>query len=180
MNNNDNINLDIPILGFLVNQPKHGYELFKELSDSDGVGMVYRIKIGRLYAILKKLEARELIRAQTKKAGSRPPRNIYYITKKGKELFLIWMGTPIDHGRDFRVLFLIKLFFIKRSAEVSIKEIFSIQKEECKKWLEKLRGSVKQSEGFESFEGIVKQYRISQIKGFIQWIEWCEEGVEQK
>jgi len=180
MNINDNLNLNIPILGCLVNQPKHGYELFKDLSDPEGIGQVYRIKIGRMYAILKKLEEGNLIKAQIEKEGNRPPKKTYYITKRGKESFNDWMDTPIKHGRDFRILFLIKLFFIKRIKEISEDTIFLAQKAECKRWMHGLKSDTEYQDGHESFERVVNQFRISQIKGYIQWIKWCEKGIKNQ
>ena len=58
VNNMENVDLEIALLGFLFEKAKHGYELYKEISDPVGIGGVWRVKIGKMYSMLKKLESR--------------------------------------------------------------------------------------------------------------------------
>ncbi len=66
----NNINdSDISILGFLVTEPMHGYELHKQVTDLSGFGIVWNIKIGKLYAMLNRLEKDGLIKIGDFKGG---------------------------------------------------------------------------------------------------------------
>ena len=102
----ENTDLEKALLGFLFKGPKHGYELYKEISSPMGIGGVWRVKIGKMYSMLKKLESQGLIRATSQQDGNRPPKNTYFLTLQGKKSFKDWMGTPIRRGRDLRNLFL--------------------------------------------------------------------------
>jgi PadR family transcriptional regulator, regulatory protein AphA len=173
-------NIEIAILGFLIDNPKHGYELFKELKNPNGIGEVYRIKIGKMYSILKKFEEKELIFAKTIHVGNRPPKNLYRITKIGKTAFSNWMVKPIVRGRDFRIIFLLKLFFLINRSEFNEIDLISNQKNECKEWAKRINISNKQINEITSFNRIVKQYRLSQIDGYIKWLNWCERIINEK
>ena len=175
MNNMENNNLDKVILGFLFDKPKYGYDLHKEISNQKEIGQVYRIKIGKLYALLRRLESKKLIREKIEQKGKRPPKNIFNITKKGKEAFIDWMYSPIEHGRDLRIYLLMKIFFIKKEEFFDYQIILDNQRKECQNWLDRLMGSdVKKT----SFEWFVAQYRIAQVNGFLNWIDWCKKNIK--
>ena len=183
MNNMENINnenIELVLLGFLFENPKHGYELYKEVSDPFGIGQVYKIKIGKMYSILKKLETQKLIDATILQEGNRPPKNLYQLTKSGESTFNDWMSTPIEHGRDFRVLFLLKLFFINRSKTYHARDLISKQSQECRKWEKRILGSMNEKTSENSYQQIVAQYRLSQIEGYSKWLDWCERKINEK
>jgi len=115
LNNMENSDLEIALLGFLFNNSKHGYELYKEISNPMGIGGVWRVKIGKMYAMLKKLESQDFIRATSERDGNRPSKNTFFLTIQGKNIFKKWMITPIKHGRDLRILFFIEDLFYKKN-----------------------------------------------------------------
>ena len=82
LNNMENADLEKALLGFLYKGPKHGYELFKEISNPMEIGEVWRVKIGKMYSMLKKLESQDFIRATSEQDGNRPPKNTFFITIK--------------------------------------------------------------------------------------------------
>src|SRR5438093_383044 len=45
------------LLGFLQQQPMHGYEIYQHLAGLAGLGLVWQVKQSHLYALLDKLEA---------------------------------------------------------------------------------------------------------------------------
>lgn len=176
----DNAALEKAFLGFLKNGPVHGYQLHKDISDPMGIGGVWHIKIGKMYSILKNLEAQGLIRATTEKEGNRPQKNSYLLTKQGESTFGKWMLAPIKHGRDLRILFLLKIYFVKRRGFKNWMEMISNQKTECEKWKERYKPTQIKKNAIQSFNWYVKKYRLSQIDGFIKWLDWCGETIEEE
>ena len=71
MNNSDNI--EVSVLGFLYDQSKHGYDLHKDISDLSGIGIVWRVKMGRLYAMLHRLEKKYVDRTRIRARGKQTP-----------------------------------------------------------------------------------------------------------
>jgi PadR family transcriptional regulator, regulatory protein AphA len=180
VNNMSDENIELVLLGFLINKPKHGYEIFKEVSNPNGIGNVYRIKIGKMYSILKKFEEKDYIFSKTIHEGKRPPKNLFNLTKKGEIAFESWMVNPITHGRDFRILFLLKLFFIKSSKKINGLTLISSQKIECEEWAKRIKLLIINENGITEYQRIVKQYRLSQVEGYINWLDWCERTVNEK
>jgi len=177
LNNMNNAELEIALLGFLVTGAKHGYELHKEISDPVGIGGVWHVKIGKMYSMLKKLEKQGLIKAISGQDGNRPPKTTYFLTKHGKSTFDDWMITPINHGRDLRILFLLKIYLMRKD-EINIKKnVIFKQKVECERWKERYRVDFKERYKENSFIWFVKKYRSSQIDGFINWLNWCGETI---
>jgi DNA-binding PadR family transcriptional regulator len=180
MNNMENADLEITLLGYLFDGPKHGYELYKEISDPMGIGGVWRVKIGKMYSILRKLESQGFISATSERDGNRPPKNTLFLTKKGKNIFNKWMRTPIKHGRDIRILFLMKIYFLKRSELFNGKDLILKQKAECENWKERYKPVPQERVGENSFNLFVRKYRSSQIDGFIDWLDWCGKAIGEK
>ena len=181
----NNINdLDISLLGFLCAQPMHGYELHKQVTDLSGFGIVWRIKIGKLYAMLGKLEKEGFIKSTFAKEGNRPARNEFSITSTGEKIFDSWVVFPVNHGRDFRTIFLLKLYFALRIGVDCAKILITSQNDACNSWLSErmiqnqedlLSGKTNEN----SFQRIVNKYRQIQIQGYLEWLEWCKESLKR-
>jgi len=72
-------------LGLLQEGPKHGYEIKKEI---DGVVSQFTgVDLKSVYYPLKSLEERGMVSKTVGRAGRRPEKYIYKITRKGKEEF---------------------------------------------------------------------------------------------
>ena len=179
MNNIKRNTLEISLLGFLLEDPKHGYEIHKELSDLAGIGEVWRVKIGKLYSILKKLESGGFIQSKTSHEGNRPPKNTFNLTEKGKETFFEWIDTPINHGRDFRILFNEDLFYIE-SELFDGKKLINKQLAVCEIWKKRFTSESKEMKNNKTFLKLVKAYRCSQIDGYINWLEWCRDVIGEE
>ncbi len=177
MNNMENVDLEIALLGFLFEKAKHGYELYKEISDPGGIGGVWRVKIGKMYSMLKKLESQGLIQATSGQDGNRPPKTTYLLTNKGRSIFNEWMITPIKHGRDLRILFLIKIYIMRKDELLYKKDLILKQKAECEKWKDSYKFDSQERNEENSFLWFVRKYRSSQINGFINWLDWCGKEI---
>ena len=133
--------LELAILGVLQEQPLHGYELKKRLSEM--LGSFWGVSFGSLYPALRRLERAEAIEVvsglptDTTAASSRPmpptgslkgeaaaarirllpsptgrrPRKAYRITPRGHEQFIQLLSAD-DTGDDER-LFTLKLAFCR-------------------------------------------------------------------
>jgi DNA-binding PadR family transcriptional regulator len=74
------------ILGVLLRYgPQHGYQLKKTISEE--LEDFTQIKLPTIYYHLEKLSAKGLLSGTSEKAGARPEKTIYAITKAGTEAF---------------------------------------------------------------------------------------------
>ena len=103
------------VLGLLVEQPRHGYDIAAELQPDTEVGEVWRLPRALVYRAITRLQALQLAEAQGTQPGSGgPPRTVHSATEEGRRRFDDWLATPVDHLRDLRAEFLLKLVFARR------------------------------------------------------------------
>jgi PadR family transcriptional regulator, regulatory protein AphA len=177
--NTQSDDLYISLLGFLYDQPKHGYELFKEISDLSGIGLVWRVKMGHLYAMLHRLEEENWVECTVTQAGNRPQRNQFNITASGKARFDDWQTQPVQKGRDFRIVFLLKMYFAMQRGGKRVNSLIKNQKITCENWLKDFNANQKTDDAAE-FRQIVVNFRLTQIKGYQEWLDWCKVHIGTK
>ncbi len=103
--------LDLVVLGFLDQQPMHGYEIIGYF-EKRGIEMWTRVKTPSVYKALQRLEKKEYITGEMKREGNKPPRKVFTITGSGKEYFMeilrsfLWgkgqFQTPLDFWNALR------------------------------------------------------------------------------
>ncbi len=103
------------VLGELMDEPHHGYQLHKILSTL--LGPFRQISWGVLYPLIRQLENEELLVSNTEGASEKGDRETasnrqrkqYSITPTGQERFYTLMLGQDDYSADYRELFTIKL-----------------------------------------------------------------------
>ncbi len=165
--------LDFVLLGMLAQQPRHGYDLHKELSSLEGLGLVWHIKQAQLYALLDKLEIQGHLTSVPVTSISHPPRKEYHLTTSGLKVFKAWMLSPVEHGREIRQDFLAKFYFARLYGEETARQVIEAQR----KVLDEIQARM-ETEGnalptSQYYEKQVYQFRKKQIQAFIDWLDCC-------
>ena len=173
--------LEISLLGFLLDKSRHGYELHRLVTDRRGFGGVWRLKIGNLYAMLNKLHEAELVSVKNYQSGNRPVRNVYQITKNGEAIFQNWIISPVVHGRDFRHLFFLKFYFALSQGKEKATKLLVAQKAECKKWQANFFTQISGDTNLQvNYQKLVIHYRIRQIGSDLEWLDWAEKIITEE
>ena len=104
------------ILGLLYFEDAggHGYDLARHFGDDQPLGDVLKLEPGMLYHHLKKLARTGWVTVDVEPQGTRPPRQVYTLTDDGREELLRWLREPVQHTREIRLEFLIKLYFARQ------------------------------------------------------------------
>lgn len=76
-------NLEVVLLGLISERPMYGYEIEKVIKEK-GIRNWVNIGFSSIYAALKKLEGKNLIRSKIEFSDVKPAKKIYSITKEGK------------------------------------------------------------------------------------------------
>lgn len=97
--------LALAVLGLLIEQPMHPYEMAATLRERNK-GTSFKITTGSLYDVVQALHRDGWIRAvETVRAGARPERTVYEHTELGREEFLTWIDQlirePVDEHTKF-------------------------------------------------------------------------------
>ncbi len=163
--------IESALLGYLREQPLHGYEIYQRLSEPDGLWLVWRIKQSRLYAMLDRLENAGFVAATVEPQKNRPPRKVFHLTPAGERAFLAWVRSPVPRGRQVRLEFLVKLFFARREGSEVVGDLVTDQSELCRQWLAAEEASAASLGDEQPYNRLVHQFRIGQIRAMLVWLE---------
>lgn len=179
MSRTGSLSIEHALLGFLLEQRRHGYAMYQELEDPTELGPVWQIKLSQLYALLGKLEDAGFIVATVEPQESKPPRKLYKLTTDGEKAFAAWVQSPVKHGRSLRLEFLVKLYFARRQGLKSAAQLLSAQRELCRDWAEAETEIIRQErEGGRRYSRLVHAFRLGQVEAMIAWLDQCEAELE--
>jgi PadR family transcriptional regulator, regulatory protein AphA len=168
------LSIEHALLGFIQEQPLHGYEIHQRLQAAQQLGLVWHLKQAHLYALLSKLEADGLIAAEVIPQDARPPKRLLHLTEHGRAAFDGWVSTPVQHGRDLRIEFLAKLFWAQQRGAAVIEQLIASQREECRSWLRHLQAELEHSDDTQPYAALVLEFRRGQINAMLDWLDSCE------
>lgn len=166
---------DLALLGFLNEQPMYGYEIHQRMSDPSGLGQVWNLKQSQLYALMGKLEEEGFISSELQVQETRPARKVFHLTTTGTQVFLDWLHSPVEHSRDMRLDFLVKLYFIRSEGDTALNQLIQKQAEVCRIWLKYQEDHVQTGQNPPVYEWYVRQFRKKQIQAFLSWLEQCRQ-----
>jgi len=171
------LSIEYVLLGFLEQNPIHGYDMFKKITSFDAISLVWTIKQSQLYALLERLEEEGLIASTLISGESHPNRKQYHITSIGRQTFYAWRISPVLHGRDIRMEFLAKMYFALQSGPETVLELIEDQKANCYEWLSQIQNDLMNTTEEQIYERIVFQYRGRQVQATIDWLEETRKSI---
>jgi DNA-binding PadR family transcriptional regulator len=111
---------DWAVLAIVAEAPTHGFAVARELSATGAVGQVWTVARPLVYRSLATLTDRGLIeeRGETQ-SGRGPTRTMVRATRTGRAALVRWLDTPVEHVREVRTAFLLKLALNDRAGRAS-------------------------------------------------------------
>lgn len=104
------------VLGLLAETPSHGFAIARKLEADEDLGRIYTVRRPLVYRALDRLVDRGLAApAHVERGDSGPNRVIHHITDEGRRALDGWLSNPVDHVRDMRIGFLLKVALLLRS-----------------------------------------------------------------
>lgn len=103
------------VLGLLAEEQSHGFAIAKELDSDSDVGRVFTVRRPLVYRAIDRLQDAGCTEPVTTERGEGPERVIFRVTAKGRRRLLGWLGEPVEHVRDLRIEFLLKLALLRRA-----------------------------------------------------------------
>lgn len=160
------LTIEYALLGLVHDEPLHGYEINRRLSETPELRLVWRVKQSRLYALLARLEDEGLLDATLEPQDGRPPRKVYHLTSAGMRAFGRWLTQPVQLPREMRLEFMLKLYFaLHEGREVALRLIDS-QLEVCEGWL----ATQTDSETPSDYGRAVHRYRRGHVEAIREWL----------
>jgi PadR family transcriptional regulator, regulatory protein AphA len=96
------------LLGLLTMCPMSGYDIKAMIPES--IGHFWSESYGQIYPSLKRMQAAGLVEKKTERKRGKPDRNVYLLTREGREELRQWLRSPVVSEVPRNEL-LLKLFF---------------------------------------------------------------------
>jgi DNA-binding PadR family transcriptional regulator len=156
------------VLALLADRPGHGWALAKEMSRSGEVGRVWSVGRPLVYRALEQLEQRGLVEPIGSERGARgPDRALFRATDEGREALRQWLSEPVEHVRELRSVFLLKLLLILR-AGMERRPLLEAQRAVVVPAVEALKVRLRRSSGSER---IFVTFRLETTRAVIDFID---------
>jgi DNA-binding PadR family transcriptional regulator len=106
---------ELCILTLLVERPRHGWALATALAPEGEIGSIWSVARPLVYTGLRRLDVEGHIKTASIERGARGPHRVLYeATAKGRKAVTDWLGQPVEHVREIRSLFLLKVVLAQR------------------------------------------------------------------
>jgi len=163
------------LLGILMTGPKHGYELHSYMSAR--MNEFWQLSMSQIYALLKRLERKGYVLSRQEQQQNRPAKKTFSLTQTGEKRFLLWVQSPIQHVRDFRIEFMAKLFFIR---ELQLDLVNSLIDRQIEVLQQKRRGIEGSKEKItDPFENLLFSFKTAQSSAILKWLHECKRFVAE-
>jgi DNA-binding PadR family transcriptional regulator len=172
------LTIEFALLGLVRQRPMHPYEIHQQLSNA-ALSDVWRIKQAHLYALLRRLEDEGFLIGVAEIRSNRPPRRVLSLTRQGREAFAEWMRTPVTHGRDVRIEFLVKLYFAHQEGADAVYSLIAQQRRACQQLLDDLHHKAAALSPDQTYHRLVLQFRCGQIQATLAWLDTCSTELSQ-
>jgi DNA-binding PadR family transcriptional regulator len=164
---------DETLLGLLMLQMRHGYDLLACFRDPAQLGAVWALSTSQIYAVLKRLETQgDILGSKTEQANA-PPRITYHLTQQGEARLQQWLDEPHPSAsvRRVRVEFLSRIY-IARLLNIPSVPIAQRQKRACRVELARLRAERDQAASGMAY--LTHEFVIGQLEAILRWIDRVE------
>jgi DNA-binding PadR family transcriptional regulator len=166
--------LKFALLGLLVNNPKHGYDLKNELEQA--LGGHWEINFGQIYTTLARMERDGLLQVAAEDQDGRGKKT-YRITPDGRKELQDWLDGPVEKPRSLRDEFYIKLVIGRLTGESDPARIIDRQRQAYLKQLRDLTALVRQTEDVNI--GLMVEGAILHLQADLRWLDLCDERLER-
>lgn len=161
---------DEVILGLLLAQPSHGYELLEFFRSRSHLGRIWTMSTSQIYAVLKRLEREGAIIGHTLEVPTAPTRVEYQVTSVGEKQLVSWLYDPKPSAsiHRIRVLFLSRIF-IANLLNKPFDMIVAAQKTACE--TQRDRFLAQNHKHGSEIERMTLDFVISQLDSAITWLD---------
>jgi DNA-binding PadR family transcriptional regulator len=163
---------ELSVLGLLSSGERSGYDLKKQAEA--GGGYVWTAAKSHIYAVLPGLVAGGFATVRHVEQSRRPDKQVYRITKRGRQAFRSWLEEPVDERSGSRSTFLLKIFFGSGMSRDALIAHIERKREDATRELAEYRDIEERIRDEKSsyFGYVTLRWGIAQAEA---WIAWADE-----
>ncbi len=170
--------VEILILASLLRQPRHGYEIKRQVQEI--VGTIVSINNNQLYPSLRRFEEMGAITREVVRTPGKPDRHVYQMTDRGEEILqdLLREFTP-EQARD-DIEFQIRVAFFHLVEPETRLAILAAREAVVKEWqahLARSRAILDEHPDYMRFARHVVTFNLQNIEHELAWIAQLRQEV---
>jgi PadR family transcriptional regulator, regulatory protein AphA len=161
------------LLGFLNQQPAHGYDLHERIEAE--LGQIWHISLSQTYNILNRLETQGYITGVLQEQEKLPARNRFRLTAAGRRRFEDWLSTASEPStRAIRVEFITRLYFACAISPASARTVIEQQIANTQEGLSHIQTLLDELPPDQIFNRLGLEFRVQQLTSVIAWLNTCQ------
>lgn len=165
------------LLGFLAEEPSHGYDLrtsFEEL-----LGGSWPLNIGQVYSTLARLERDGLVSAQVVPQDDLPDRKVYSITVAGQAELDRWLAEPTEGPLPLRDELFVKVIVSARIDGRRSGALIGKQRQQHLQTLAQL-AALRSDEKLDATTRLIVDGAMLHVEADLKWLELCEDRLDRR
>lgn len=156
----------------------HGYDLARSFAPGSPLGSVLHLEAGMIYHHVKKLEKLGWLRLLSD-GGRRPGRRTVAITDEGRAALRDWLAEPVQHTREVRLEFLVKLYLALQLDEDTAQRLVQEQRALLEGVQESLRHEPLPTRATTpEFGALVRDLRAMQTEAALSWLGTVQDRLD--
>lgn len=163
------------LLGLLVQEPRHGYELKNAFETM--LGGTWPLNIGQVYTTLNRLERDGLVESEVIAQELLPDRIVYSITKTGREALADWLGKPARETIRLKDEFFVKLLVHQLVGSSGALALIWQQRQVNMRTLAQLTALLSDST-LDPATRLLIEGAILHVEADLRWLDLCEERLK--
>ncbi len=157
------------LLGFLNQQPAHGYDLHEQIQAE--LGQIWHISLSQTYNILNRLETQGYVAGTLQAQEKLPARKRFRLTAAGRRRFKEWLATATEPStRAIRVEFITRLYFARALSPAAARTVIDQQIASTQEGLSHLQTSLAELPPEQIFNRLGLEFRVQQLTAVIEWL----------
>lgn len=160
--------VEFAALGFLIEEPMHGYALRSRIEG--GLGPLWQVASSQLYQVLHRLEERRHVQRSSEKHSAGPSKMVYHPTTDGSEAFWQWAQEPVHTMRTVRVEFAAKLYFLRRLRRDAADSLIDRQLAEIEMMETYVTSDRRKGSDDDTLNEAWQAFQVATIHSFRQWL----------
>lgn len=163
---------DWTILALVAEGPTHGWAIAMQVARGGEVGSIWSLGRPIVYQGLERLESRGLIKTTGIVRGARGPHRVMYeATPAGRKQARKWLGEPVEHVREIRTLFLLKVVLSQR-AGIDVEPLLVAQRAVIVPFVHLLEAQLDDANPLAPpYEATMRQFRLDTTETIVRFID---------
>jgi DNA-binding PadR family transcriptional regulator len=173
--NASNLSPEYLMLGYLMKEPSHGYEIFQHIRND--LSQIWHLSMSQIYNILARLEKKGYITSEEEVQENQRVRKMLFLSETGRRHFEEWLFTACPgSARALRIEFLTRHYFMMRLFPDKVPQMIAEQIGRMEIDLAKIQSMLAKIDPSDFYNHSAVQMKIDQLNTMLYWFKQLQEN----